>query len=259
MRRALFAPLLVLSACVKPPTVHEGQVNPMPSEVQRVQTRMLDAMGGKSGWEKARYFEFDFGGIRNGQPAGTARRHHWDRFTGDYSLRFAQGTDTAYVVTNVNVAPLKGRAWINGREITGPRVDTLLTSAYARFINDSYWLLMPYKWSDPGVHTHYVGKQTDDKGVEWEVVKLTFDQVGLTPQNEYLAYINPRTGLMERWYHFPRAGAQPAIYDWKNWQQFGPIRLATEKPTLDGASMIRFDNVRVETKVPKNAFAPPSN
>jgi len=166
MRRALFAPLLVLSACVKPPTVHEGQVNPMPSEVQRVQTRMLDAMGGKSGWEKARYFEFDFGGIRNGQPAGTARRHHWDRFTGDYSLRFAQGTDTAYVVTNVNVAPLKGRAWINGREITGPRVDTLLTSAYARFINDSYWLLMPYKWSDPGVHTHYVGKQTDDKGVE---------------------------------------------------------------------------------------------
>lgn len=90
--------------------------------------------------------------------------------------------------------------------------------------------------------------------MEWDVVKLTFANVGLTPQNEYLAYINPQTGLMERWYHFPKAGDPPAIFNWNNWQRFGPIMLATDKPSLDGKTIIRFENVRVEASVPQRAF-----
>lgn len=221
--------------------------------VARVHERMLAAMGGREGWQRARYFEFDFVVQRDGREL-TRRSHHWDRHRGDYHLRWLAGSDTVVAVFNTSDARA-GAVRVNGQEVEGPREDSLLTSAYARHINDSYWLIMPYKWRDPGVTLTSQGRQTDAQGREWDVVKLTFANVGLTPQNEYLAFVNPQTGLMERWHHFPRAGAQPAVYDWKNWQQFGPILLATEKPSPDGATVIRFDNVRVETSVPQGAFS----
>jgi hypothetical protein len=209
-------------------------------------------MGGAEGWARARYFEFDFVVVRNGAEI-SRRSHRWDRFRGDYRIRFPSGKDTVVAVFNTN-DPQAGAVQVNHVEIDGAREDSLLTASYARHINDSYWLLMPYKWRDPGVTLASQGQQTDAAGRTWDVVKLTFAQVGLTPQNEYLAFVNPQTGLMERWHHFPRAGAQPAIYDWNRWQRFGPIMLATDKPSPDGSAVIRFENVRVETAVPQRAF-----
>lgn len=253
MRKLLFVSALFLSACASTPP-HEGEVNPMPSEVQRVHARMLDAMGGRKAWEKARYFEFDFVVSRQGREA-SRWRHHWDRFTGDYRMSGVRGQDSVVVVTNVNT-PTRGSAWVNRQPVTGARADSLLQFAFARWTNDSYWLIMPYKWTDPGVHTQFVGRQKDDTGREWDVVKLWFDQVGLTFQNQYLAFINPQTGLMERWYHFQREGADPSRYDWNKWTQFGPIKLAVEKPMIGGQNMIWFDRVMVSEKVPEGAFRP---
>jgi hypothetical protein len=252
MRYTLLLGTLLITGCQRQ-ALQEGQVNSMPADVQRVHARMLDAMGGRDAWQRARYFEFDFVPVRQGQEAARWR-HRWDRHTGDFRVSGLRGQDSVVVISNTNT-PTTGRVWVNRQEVTGPRADSLLRFGFGRWTNDSYWLIMPYKWTDPGVHTQYLGSQTDDKGMQWEVVKLWFDQVGLTPQNQYHAFINPSTGLMERWYHFPREGANPAMYDWKNWQLIGPIRLAIEKPSLDGASMIRFDNVRVDTRVPSGAFA----
>ena len=251
MRRIIALSAFLLTACAGK-VVHEGEVNPMPSEVQRVQTRMLTAMGGADSWAKARYFEFDFVPVRQGREAGRWR-HRWDRYSGQHRLSGVRGQDSIVVISNVNT-PGQGQAFVNRLPVQGPRADSLLQLAFARWTNDSYWLIMPYKWTDPGVHTQFVGRQKDEAGKEWDVVKLWFDQVGLTFQNQYLAYLNPETGLMERWSHFQREGAAPSTYNWTKWQRFGPIMLATEKPTLDGATMIRFDNVKVETKAPANAF-----
>jgi hypothetical protein len=225
---------------------------PADTAVARVHERMLTALGGREAWQRARYMAFDFVVVRDGREL-TRRSHRWDRHRGDYRLRWTSGSDTVVAVFNVNDVRA-GAVQVNGQEVTGAREDSLLTTAYARHINDSYWLIMPYKWLDPGVTLTSQGRQTDAQGRAWDVVKLTFANVGLTPQNEYLAFVSPETGLMERWHHFPRAGAQPAIYDWNKWQRFGPIMLATEKPSPDGATVIRFDNVRVETSVPQGAF-----
>ncbi|HEY0674335.1 MAG TPA: hypothetical protein VGD27_18820 [Longimicrobiales bacterium] len=253
--RALIAVLaLSVTACSQVNRAPNGAAteNLADTAIARIYNRMLTAMGGADAWERARYFEFDFVVLRDGREV-SRRSHRWDRHRGDYRLAYTLGGDTVVSVFNVN-NPGGGAARVNGAEIAGAREDSVLRASYARHINDSYWLLMPYKWRDPGVSLAYQGRQTDPDGKEWDVVKLTFAQVGLTPQNEYLAFVSPATGLMERWHHFPRAGAQPAIYDWNRWQRFGPIVLATEKPSADGSMVIRFDNVRVETGVPQRAF-----
>jgi hypothetical protein len=229
---------------------------PTPSVIDtaaaRVHSQMLRAMGGEGAWKKARYFEFDFVVMRDGKESGRWR-HHWDRWRGDYRLSGVRAGDTIVARFNIN-NPKAGSVTVNGVQPVATRRDSLLTFAYARHINDAYWLIMPYKWLDEGVTLSYQGAQTDSAGKRWEVVKLTFADVGLTPQNQYLAFVNPQSWLMERWYHFPREGAQPLRFDWKNWQKFGPIMLATEKPSLDNSLVIRFDNVRVLTSVPKGAF-----
>lgn len=254
MRALVLIVLLTLTGCSQ---VNRGG-NAAATEIRgdtavaRVHDRMLAAMGGQSGWDRARYFEFDFVVTRGGREV-TRRSHHWDRFRGNYRLQYAVGADTIVAVFNVNDAKV-GSVQVNRRDIDGAREDSLLTAAYARHINDSYWLLMPYKWRDQGVTLTSQGRQTDAQGREWDVVKLSFAAVGLTPQNEYLAFIHPQTGLMERWHHFPRAGAEPSIYDWNKWQRFGPIMLATEKPSPDGTTVIRFERVRVDTSVPPRAF-----
>jgi len=222
-------------------------------DAARVHARMIDAMGGAAAWERARYFEFEFA-VDRGGTATPGWSHRWDRHTGDYRLAGTRAGEPLVVLMNVN-HPEQGRAWVAGQPVTGPRLDSLTTFAYGRFINDSYWLIMPYKWTDPGVHLTYEGRRSEADR-EWEVVKLTFDQVGLTPQNEYLAYINPATGLMERWHHFSRADANPSISDWTNWQRFGPILLATEKPNAAGTASIVFRGVSVATRVPPDAFTP---
>lgn len=260
MRKALTVIALMLGACSRSPA--PGQVYPagsaaatktqMDTTVARIHSNMLRAMGGQNGWDRAQYFTFDFVAVRQGREA-SRWSHRWDRWKGDYRLSGVRGKDTIVALFNIN-EPKAGRVRVNGAELSPARRDSLLTYAYARFINDSYWLIMPYKWTDAGVHPSYQGRQTDDTGKAWEVVKLAFDDVGLTPQNQYMAFINPQTSLMERWYHFPKAGAEPSKFDWNKWQKFGPIMLATEKPALDGNSMIRFDNVQVLTSVPLRAF-----
>jgi hypothetical protein len=240
-----------VGACTQGTQSPNDAANLTDPDVHRVHSEMLAAMGGDRGWERARYFEFDFVVVREGTEAARWS-HRWDRYTGDYRLSGTRAGEPLVVLMNVN-DPESGRAWLDGRPVEGEQLDTLRRVAYGRFINDSYWLIMPYKWRDPGVHLSYEGTR-HEAGRDWEVVHLRFDDVGLTPQNEYLAYINPESKLMERWYHFSRAEADPSIADWTNWQQFGPIRLATEKPNAAGTGMIRFDNVRVETRVPAGAF-----
>lgn len=254
MRPIVCIPVILLVACSQLNRAPNGAATEIRTDtaVARVHDRMIAAMGGRSGWERARYLEFDFVVQRQGREV-SRRSHRWDRFKGDYRLGYLSGTDTIVSIFNTN-DPKAGKVRVNRQEITGARKDSILTASYARHINDSYWLLMPYKWLDQGVTLTSQGRQKDDQGREWDVIKLNFADVGLTPQNEYLAFINPQTGLMERWHHFPRAGAPPAIYNWNRWQRFGPIMLATEKPSLDGSSMIRFDNVRVEAAVPQRVF-----
>jgi hypothetical protein len=225
-------------------------------EVTRIHGRMIRAMAPDNGWERSRYIAFDWLVARDTGPL--RRAHRWDRYTGEYRLESPVEGGTQVALFNVH-SPTDGRVWIDGEELQGEARDAALRGALGAHVNDSYWLLMPYKWSDPGVNARYVGEETDADGRSWEVVELTFDGVGLTPQNKYRAFVNPDTGLMERWYHY-RDAADPdpsTITGWAEWRQVGPLLLSPERPTPEGPSRIRFENLQVETQVPAGVFDSP--
>lgn len=256
-------------------------------EVTRVHRMMMDTLAPGSAWEDARYIRFDWV-VDRGSGEPSRRFHRWDRWEGEYRLEWPVEGGTAVALFDVD-DPGAGRVWVDGAPVEGARADSLLQGAHGAFINDTYWLLMPYKWTDPGVRAEYEGRRSDgidaegsdadadsggdggpageggesdtaaaDGSAEWEVVRLTFDSVGLTPQNQYLAFVNPETGIMERWHHFRSEGADPLVADWAGWERVGPILLASRRPIAGSPAEIRFENLEVSREVPEGAFQPPS-
>jgi hypothetical protein len=225
-------------------------------EVERVYERMMDVTAPGGGWERARYLEFEWA-VDRGDAGTLSRVHRWDKWEG-----MARVDDTADGQPRVSIFdtddPTSGRAWVGGQELSGEAAQSALESAYRAHINDAYWLVMPYKWADPGVTTRYVGEESDAEGRTWEVVELSFDtDIGLTPQNRYLAFVNPETGRMERWHHFSDASAEPSPADWVDWTQHGPIQLA-ENRMREGARFIFFPHLVASEQVPSGAFDPPT-
>ena len=57
-----------------------------------------------------------------------------------------------------------------GVEVTDlPALKELLALGYRRYNNDTYWLLMPLKMLEPGVHRSSQGERTDAAGHKWDV------------------------------------------------------------------------------------------
>ncbi|MEX2529135.1 MAG: hypothetical protein WD960_00045 [Gemmatimonadota bacterium] len=225
-------------------------------EAARVWLHMMEVIAPDGGWERARYLEFDWG-VHRGDAEPSVRSHRWDRWEG--RARVESETDDGTMVAIFDTEdPEAGRVWIDGSELEGEEATERLRGAHRSHINDSYWLLMPFKWSDPGVHATYVGTEEED-GTQWEVVELRFDDgTGLTPRNMYRGFVNVETGLMDRWHHYSNPESDPSPSEWTDWRMVGPIQLA-EYRRSGGEPRLFFPHLRVETEVPEGAFDPPGS
>jgi hypothetical protein len=218
--------------------------------------RTLEAMGGASAFAKLRTLKFDFVVERDGKEV--ARIHHtWDRWDGRYRIE-RLNREGQHVLTLFNVQKTgAGRSWLDGKELEGDALKKALELGYARFINDTYWLLMPAKMQDPGVNLASEGEVEKD-GKRYDVVRLTFGEgVGLTPLDTYWAYVSKESGLMERW-EFVLTGQEAKdreAYTWTDWQAVGGVRLAMAKSAVGGeAAVIRFDHVSGSSAPDDSAF-----
>lgn len=224
----------------------------------RAESLMVEAMGGRTGWETARFFDFVWA-VERGERR-SERRHVWDRWTGRYRLEAATG-DGRRMVALFNTNTRAGEVRLDGRPLSGDSARALLERAYAIFINDTYWFLMPFKWRDPGVNLRYLGATRDATGKTWEMIELTFDGVGLTPDNRYHAYLDPGTHLLGWWEQFRhRSDTVASVHSWwTDWQWRGPIRVSLNRPFIGGEGRIYFPRAIIKTEVDERAFTrPPS-
>ena len=217
---------------------------------------MIAAMGGESGWEKARLIRFDFTVVRDGKKAASFS-HWWDRYDGRYRVE-GVGRDGAPWKAYFNVNTREGEYFINGVRAAGESKSKGLEDAYGRFINDTYWLLAPWKIFDPGVHLDYAGVVTDADGRECDEIKLSFENVGLTPKDVYWLDVDRATHRMTQWKFVLNGGTDaPSVFAWKEWSRFGPIELSTSKPSRAKPVEIRFENVSVSERPDDAAFKIP--
>ena len=201
--------------------------------------QVMERLGGRNAWDGTRYLSWRFFG---------GRRHVWDKWTGRH--RYDDGDLT--VLTNVHER--RGRAWRGDTEITDPdSLSEILQSAYARWVNDSYWLVMPYKLKDSGVTLTYEGQGMTEEGLPAHVLELTFHDVGLTPQNRYRVWVDIHESLVRQWaFYADAADAEPRfVLPWNGWRQVGRIWLA------DDFGRRRHTEVAVHDSLPDAVFTDP--
>ena len=109
--------------------------------------QVMERLGGRDAWDQTRFLTWNFFG---------RRRHLWDKHTGDLRVEGTdRETEEPYLIL-MNLGSGKGRAWSAGEEILDPEALTeMLDFGEAVWINDSYWIFMPFKLKDSGVTLRY--------------------------------------------------------------------------------------------------------
>ena len=181
------------------------------------------ASGGEN-WSKVKRLRFTFIVEQEGKQLASVK-HDWD-LAAQTDHVIWKGKDKDYDVTvNLATPPQEG----DGK------------AAYGRWVNDSYWLLAPLKVLDVGVKRAYEGPK-EVNGANYETLRLTFQQVGLTPSDQYVLYIDPATKLVAAWDYIPQSG-EMTHGTWEGYREFSGLQLATEHNFA--GKMIRLADIEV--------------
>ena len=240
----LIAAIILTQACMltadtNPPSA-DFDVAGSDSRAIEIADEVMERLGGRANWDATRYITWRFFG---------QRLHVWDKWTGDF--RYEQGD----LIVLANIHSHEGRAWQAGQLIE--HVDTLavkLDAAFRAWINDSYWLVMPYKLKDSGVTLKDKGAGVTAAGEPAEILELTFTAVGVTPNNKYDVYVDSKEHLVRQWAFYANAeDPEPRfVSPWSNWKQYGKVWLA------DDHGSRKHTDVRVLEQVPAAVFDDPA-
>jgi len=216
--------------------------------------RTIQAQGGAA-WDKARFLSFTFVVERNGQAAASFPQA-WDRVTGDYRVSGIDPKGVPFTVV-FNAKTKTGRAWQKDAEVKDlPALKELLALGYRRYINDLYWLLMPLKMLDAGVHRTSEGERTDAAGHKWDVVRVTFDPI-LEITYDVWAWINRESGLVDEWdMKAPGAAASdpPVEVFFHDFRRAGGVLISMRREVKGKNQIVRFDDLQILPETPKGAF-----
>lgn len=184
----------------------------------------MAAMGGRKAWDDTRYLSWNFFG---------ARRHVWDKHQGRCRIEWLKRPWKVLL----NLHDGKGQVMLNGVAQTHP--DTLakyLEFGRRAWINDSYWLFMPFKLKDSGVTLRYVGQGNTEAGQASDILQLTFAGVGVTPDNKYHVWVDKKTHLVAQWAYFKNyADEKPEFTTpWADYRRYGALLLSGDRGRSEG-------------------------
>ncbi|GAA4003187.1 hypothetical protein GCM10022408_13390 [Hymenobacter fastidiosus] len=237
------------------PTFRPAKVKPYPmgegfnqagsdAKALALADRVMAQMGGYEAWQNARLIGWDFFGDQY---------QIWDKYTGDFHWQKGD------LVANYNLNTRQGKAYKAGQDISATdEGQKLLAKMYPIWVNNSWWLVMPFKLKDSGVSLTYQGPGKLMDGTPAEGLSMTFKNVGVTPENRYELLVNPKTNLVEEWAYFPRAtDAQPAFRrQWTEYRPYGSIQLSGDRS--DGKDGRRLDHIAVLQTVPAGLMQSPT-
>lgn len=203
--------------------------------------QVMQAQGGFDNWQQTQYIQWTFFGKRT---------LLWDKFSGNVRIELSEDLQNTIIV---NIHTSEGKAEQDGIEVTDETaLEELLHKAKSIWINDSYWLTMPYKLKDSGVTLKYI-KQDKVDDLEVDVLQLTFENVGDTPDNKYLIYVDKKRHLVIQWAFFTNfEDEQPRfVTPWADYKQCGNILLSgdrgqfklTDIAVLEEVSMDSFEKL----------------
>jgi hypothetical protein len=203
--------------------------------------QVMNAMGGRAKWDATNVIYWNFFGKRT---LLWDKQNNW--------VRVDTPETKSVVVLNMN--DNTGRAWQEENEILDSViVMEKLKQAKNAWINDSYWLVMPFKLKDSGVTLSYLREDTTQMGEKCDVLGLRFSSVGNTPQNGYEVWVSIDSRLIKQWAYFNNSEDENAsfILPWDEYQSYDGLLLSGNRGDR------KLTDIAVLSAVPTGAFDSP--
>ena len=171
-----------------------GKITP---EADAMAQKMLAAVD-KPAWDSTQWVQWTFRG---------AHDFLWDKSRNFVKINW---DDNEVLLHTKSVT---GKAFKNGKAVTGDDANEMVQTAWAYFCNDSFWMNAPFKAFDPGTSRRLV---TDKDGREGLMV--SYESGGTTPGDSYLWFLDS-DGLptsYKMWVSIiPIGGLEFTWEDWK--------------------------------------------
>lgn len=200
--------------------------------------KVMAAMGGRDSWDDTKYIAWNFFGVRD---------LIWDKSSGDVRINIPE--DELKIILNVN--SMEGKVNKGGENIeNADSLSKYLEMGKNIWINDSYWLVMPFKLKDSGVTLQYLGEDVTNNSDSAAVLELTFENVGSTPENKYHVYIDNNTNLVTQWAYFAEASQDTPnfVMPWLDYEKHGEILLSGNRGER------KLSEIKVLESVPDHTF-----
>jgi hypothetical protein len=197
--------------------------------------QVMEAMGGRQAWDETRYIKWNFFGVR---------RLLWDKETG--WVRIEDQRSDLMINVNVYQNPLAGMVSKGGELFENQdSLDYYLDRGNRIWINDSYWLVMPFKLKDSGVTLTYEAEDTLLTGETSDRLRLTFEGVGVTPENGYDVWVSRADTLVRQWAYYRDASDSIPMFinPWNDYAQYGNIMLSGNRGERDLTEIDVLENV----------------
>jgi len=239
------------TAATPPPAVPTASAPENPAAVEfdatgsdaaaiAIADEVMRAQGGRAAWDKTRYISWNFFG---------SRTLLWDKWTGLVRVEWLKRP----LKVVVDIDDTTGKVWLNGVEQT--QQDSLkkyLDMGKKVWINDAYWLVMPFKLKDSGVTLKSLGQSPSADGLAADLLQLTFKGVGVTPDNKYHVWVDQATRLVTQWAFFNSFSDEKPrfVNPWKDYKRYGNIMLSGDR----GRGEAHLNPVQVLATVPEGTF-----
>ena len=177
---------------------------------------VMEAMGGRAAWDATEELSWTFFGNR---------QHVWNK--ANQSAKIYSPKDDLTI--EINLLDQTGSAKKGEKVYTkADSLDFFLDRGNRWWINDSYWLVMPFKLKDSGVTLKYAGRDTTTIGRDSDVLELTFAKVGVTPDNKYLVYVDDSSRLVTQWdFYGNYQDSLPRFQSpWPDYKKYGDLLLS---------------------------------
>ena len=218
-------PFLSAALLLVPPCTLRAETPASDPKALAIADQVMQALGGKKRWDGLVGLRWTFGTSVN-DTVRSSRRHAWNKHAGWHRVEGKTRAGQSFCFIH-HVGTDQGMAWMDGVPIEGDSLQKLLKRANSLWINDTYWMLMPYKLRDPGVTLKYEG-ETREGGAVYDKLALTFANVGETPGDHYWVFVNRLDPRVQRWEMVLQSDQPPPrMYTWEGWEPHGGLWFPT--------------------------------
>ncbi len=196
---------------------------------------VVQASGGAQQYRDTEYLSWNFFG---------SRKHIWHKPSGNVYIEAQKEP----IKIKMNINSKQGEVWLNGeQQVQQDTLSKYLQKGYEWWVNDSYWVVFPFKLQDSGVTLKYVGQGQTQLGADAEILSLTFSNVGVTPDNKYLVYVDQSTNLVTQWDFYADADDEAPRFQipWLDYQEYGSIKLSGNRGQMTISDISIQDRAQV--------------